>query len=293
MTVVKLAGDDDARQAPSPPTGRVVKIMGLLADGSSRSLTEISRALDISRPTAHAILATLTRHRWAIRDDQTSEYSLGPAVAALARAAGDRPWRGELQDLHTATGMPVILARREGDHLTVIDHVGDSAGGPNMRAEFRMPLIAPFGRDYVAWSDASDQQAWLAPITPSADALRERLLAVLAEIRRRGVVIERLTPECVRVYTALQALDSADATDPITTRLAHAFADLTLVDYLPGELGRRRTHPIATVAAPIRDRSGAVVMSVGVAPFSELSGSTLTTLSDQLCAAAARIQEAM
>ncbi len=266
-------------------------IMELLArSGAPLSLTGISHALDISRSTTHAILSTLADRRWVIRDAETGEYTWGPAISALVRAAGDRPMRAQLHDLHVAAGIPAFLARRDGDGVTVIDRVGDSQLGTPVQIGFRMPLIAPFGRDFVAWAGDREQQAWLDRIAP-ADPLRERLVAVLAEVRRRGVVIERLSREYVRVYSALTAFDSSDAADPITARLAGAFADLTLVDFLPEELDARRSLPVATVSAPVFDRVGVVVMSVSTAPFTDLSASALRVLSEQVRAAAAQVQE--
>lgn len=284
--------DDADRQAASPPTERAVRIVELLAaDGvGSLSLTQISRTLEISRPTCHAILATLTEHRWAVRDGNTNGYSLGPAVLALTRNAGERPFQHVLRELHTATGFPTFIARREADTIAVIDAAGDASRGPALQPGFRMPLVAPFGRDFLAWSDISDQQHWLDGIGDSSSALRARLSAVLTEVRDRGVVLERLTPEYVSVYSALRAMASHGSADSITIRLAQAFADLTVVDFLPGELDSQTTVAIATVSAPIRNPDGAVVMSVTAAPFGDLTASEVRSVSVQVLAAAAAIE---
>jgi hypothetical protein len=84
-------------------------------------------------------------------------------------------------------------------------------------------------------------------------------------------VIERLSREYVRVYVALRALAADGEPDPITARLAGAFADLTLVDYLPDELEDDKVHQIATISVPIKDGNGVVAMSVTAAPFSTLT----------------------
>lgn len=292
MTQPTVTGDDADRQATSPPTERAIRIVELLAaDGAGAlSLTQISRTLQISRPTCHAILATLTEHRWAVRDAQTNGYSLGPAVVALTRNPGQRPYQQALRELHTATGVPVFVARREADTIAVIEAAGDASRGPALQPGFRLPLVAPFGRDFVAWADAGDQQRWLEGIGEPSSALRTRLTGVLAEVRHRGVVLERLTPEYVSVYSALRAMGSPTDADPITVRLAQALADLTVVDYLSGELDGEATVAIATVSAPIRDPDGRVVMSVTAAPFGELTAPAVRSLSAQVLTAAAAIE---
>lgn len=290
----KVDAQNGGRQVPSPPTERVIAVMQLLARDPERalSLTRIARTLQISPATAHAILNTLTVHRWVVRDNHTNGYCWGPAMGTLAKTAGDRHLRVYLRELHGETGVQVFVARRESATLTVVDSVGDSLTAPQLRAGFRLPLVAPFGRDYVAWASENLQNIWLEGISEPSSALRERLAAVLDEIRHRGFVIERLSREYVRVYSALRALADDGEADAITTRLAGAFADLTLVDYLPGEL-TSRANPIATVSAPVKDRDGVVTMSVTAAPLAELSKTELEALSEQVRSTATQIESAL
>lgn len=291
----KVDRRDTARQVPSPPTERVISVMHLLAADMDRtfSLAEISRRLGISRATGHAILATLATHQWVMRDEQTGSYSRGPAVAALARAGNNRAFRPVLQHLSELVGAQAFLARRDGASLLVVDAVGDTLTGPRIGAGFRVPLVAPFGRDYVAWAAEKGQQAWLDGIGESSPKLRKRLLAVLEEVRRRGYVIERLSQEYVRVYAALRALAVDGEPDVITRQLARAFADLALVDYLADELGDSGSHRIATVSAPIRDSEQRVTMSITAAPFAALTSAAVYDLGSQVRDAAHRIEDSL
>ena len=269
----KLDVRREDRQVPSPPTERVIAVMHLLAAQPERnfSLADISRSLGISRATGHAILTTLARHHWVVKDEQTAAYSWGPAMGALARPTNGSEFRPLLQELSDSVGAQVFLARRDGASLLVTDSVGESLAAPPVKAGLRMPLVAPFGRDYVAWAGDRAIERWLKGIGTPSSRLRQRLTAVLSEVRERGYVIERLSREYVRVYTALRALVVDCEPDPITARLAGAFADLTLVDYLPDELAASAGHQIATISAPVIDAEGAVVISVTAAPFSTLS----------------------
>ncbi|BBY90578.1 putative transcriptional regulator, IclR family protein [Mycobacterium gallinarum] len=278
---------------PSPPTERVVAVMHLLAAHPERnfSLADICRSLGISRATGHAILATLAHHRWVVRHESSASYSWGPAIGALARPTNDREFRPLLENLSETVGAQVFLARRENASLVVTDSVGDSLTAPRVTAGLRMPLVAPFGRDYVAWAGEPAIKAWLAGIGEPSTRLRRRLTAVLAQVRERGYVIERLSREYVRVYMALRALAADGEPDEITARLAGAFADLALVDYLPAELDGSSDHQVATISVPVKDSDGLVSMSITAAPFRGLNASEIRKIGAAVCDAARRIEE--
>jgi DNA-binding IclR family transcriptional regulator len=280
------------RQPTSPPTERVVAIMQLLGSQPARafSLAEITRALGISRATGHAILTTLASHHWVVRDIATATYCWGPGLASLAKPAGNRIFHGILQELAESTATQVFLARRDVNTILVVDTAGESTSRMRVDRGLRMPLVAPFGRDYVAWSAATARRAWLQGIGKPSPALSRRITEVIKEIRERGYVIERLSREYVQVYTALRALGGDAEPDAITARLARAFADLTVIDVLPAELAEKSTHSIATISAPIMD-DGVVSMSISAAPLTDLSAPAIQQLGDQVCAAARRIEE--
>lgn len=280
------------RQPTSPPTERVVAIMRLLGSQPTRafSLAEITRELGISRATGHAILTTLAAHHWVVRDNATAAYSWGPGIASLAKPAGDRVFHGILQQLAESTAAQAFLARREGNAVVVLDSAGESASGMRIDRGLRMPLVAPFGRDYIAWSPPSAQRAWLEGIGKPSAALSRRITAVLGEIRERGYTVERLSREYLQVYTALRALRGDGEPDAITAHLARAFADLTVIDVLDSELAENETHSIATISAPIFDDDGVVTMSISAAPFTDLSAADVARLREQVCAAARRIE---
>ncbi|MGB3476832.1 MAG: helix-turn-helix domain-containing protein [Mycobacterium sp.] len=287
-----IDGDGAARPVSSPPTERVMRILELLAADPERhfSLSEISQTLGISHGTCHAILATLAGRQWLVRDRQSAGYSWGPALAALARPVNRQAFRPELQRLFDAVGRQVILGVRQGATVVVTDSVGESIAGLQLGAGFRMPLVAPFGREFIAGVGENVKKEWLSGLGAPSPRLRRRLAAVLDEVGRRGYAIDRMSREYVRVYSALQALAADGEPDEITARLATAFADLTEVDYLPDELGGIERHPIASVSAPVRDIDGTVTMSVGVAPFAALTAAEVADLGAAVCETAARIQ---
>jgi DNA-binding IclR family transcriptional regulator len=255
------------------------------------SLAEISRTLGISRATAHAIMATLTAHDWATRDPQTAGYTSGSAFASLVKPANASSLRGELRDLAASTGTQVFLTERQTNSLVVTDVAGQSLPGRPITRGTRMPLLAPFGRDWVAWSSPEMQDTWLRTIGEPTAMLRERIQAVLEAIRRRDYAVERLTRESVRVFSALLALSGGnDDIDLVTIQLARTLAEQTIIDVLDAEMAPGTSHNIATVAAPVRGPNGEITMSIGAAPFSSLEGPAVQALGEQVRAGAAHIQ---
>lgn len=254
------------------------------------TLAEICRSLNISRATGHAILTTLTAHDWVTRDPGSAEYAWGPAMASLTKPANSLVYRAELQALATDTGTQVSLTRREGRTMVIVETVGECLTGPRISPGLRTPLVAPFGRDYIAGSSAETQNSWLEAIGQPDPGLRRRMTAVLKEVRQRGFVVERLTKEYVRVYTALRALSSDGEIDMITTQLARAFANLTTIDVLPDEMHTTAGHSVATISAPITV-DGAVIMSVTAAVFATLTSGAIRDLGTKVRATARSIEE--
>jgi DNA-binding IclR family transcriptional regulator len=280
------------RQPASPPTERVVAIMELLASQPARGFTlaEITRELRISRATGHAIMSTLTSREWVVRA-ANGAYSWGPGITSLGTPAGELRHHGMLQRLSESIGAQVFLARREANSIVVIDSAGEAASGVQVERGLRMPLVAPFGRDYLAWSSPAAQRTWLAGVGKPTPALSRRISLVFNEVRERGYVIERLSREYIRVYTALRALGADGEPDAITVRLARALADLTVIDVVAAELAEPGLHNIATVSAPVFNADGVVTMSVSAAPFTELSGVAVAKLGEQVSAAAQTIRD--
>ncbi len=259
----------------------MVELLGANPDGQF-SLAQICRSLNISRATGHAILTTLAGRGWVTRDPATATYSWGPALAGLADPASTHRYRTDLQSLAAATGMQVHLSCRHGQTLVIDQAVGNCLTGPRIGPGLRTPLVAPFGREYVAWAGADVQRAWLEAIGQPSPALRSRMMLVLREIRTRGFAVERLTKEYLRVYTALRALTGDGEVDAITAQLARAFADLTVIDVLPDELVGSASHNVAIISAPITDGTGAVTMSITASVFATVDNAHIRTVGEQV-----------
>jgi DNA-binding IclR family transcriptional regulator len=179
--------------------------------------------------------------------------------------------REPLQQFAVSIDMPVCVSEVRGDSIVVLDAAAVGPARPPVPSGVRLPFIAPFGREFVAWAPPADRTAWIDAAGPVNDVFRTRISKVLNEIQSRGYGIERLSDPLLRVYTALQALDDGGMRDPISARLAAALAELTIVDVLRSEFVEAESCALATISAPIFDGGGTVVMSVSAQPYRRLS----------------------
>lgn len=282
----KLRSSRVPSQDPSPPTRRVVTVVELLAKAPATPLTlaEICRELGITRSTGHAILATLCSYEWVLRDPLSGTYTLGSGFPRPQSV--DLPimgkLRGPLRQLCATLGMGVCVSEVKSGHITVIASAAPDAERAYVQAGQRLPFVAPFGREFVAWASAAAQQEWLDAAGPVNDTYRSRMPKVLNEIQRRGYGIERLSDPLLKVYAALLALDVDNVPDPVAARLAGAVADLTVVDFLSDELAQIKQFSLATISAPIFDHHGDVVLTVSALPYKQLPLEQVCSIGDHV-----------
>ncbi|CAJ1587313.1 transcriptional regulator [[Mycobacterium] wendilense] len=199
--------------------------------------------------------------------------------------------RGPLVDLAADLGIAVCLSEVQGSSIVVVESIGAGSGSPPLSPGLRLPFVAPFGREFVAWAPVAARRDWLAAAGPVNRKFRTRISLVLDIIRRRGYGVERLSDELNRVVTALLALDGGRGSDAISARLAGALADLTVVDVLGEEATSGPAVAVATVSAPIRDSSGAVALTVSAQPYRELATDAIDRLGAQVQAFAGRASD--
>ncbi|MBC7304272.1 MAG: helix-turn-helix domain-containing protein [Nocardia sp.] len=267
----------------------MVKVLELLSRQATErlSLARIVREAGLSRATAHAVLTQLTADGWTVRDDDGC-YGIGLRMLTVARRAEAAfPLRrtavAHLRALSEQAGVPVFLAERAGGSIVVTEVVGQPSAGW-IRPGRRLPLAPPVCREFIAWATESVQSAWLATAEP---AHRARLARVLAEIRNRGYSVERLVDESTPMLEVLAGLRDSPITAALRAQLGSVITELITIDYLPDELGSENA--VVTLAAPVRDRNGAVVAAVVSCPDSRLSSRALGELGAATVAAADRI----
>jgi DNA-binding IclR family transcriptional regulator len=177
--------------AKSPPTARVMDVLGTLADSpSGRTSAELAKACAISTSTCALVLAELERRAWVARRGNR-RYVLGSGLFGLVHGLRaqfpllDRG-RDALRFLHHTLGAGCSMSKIGGRHLTTVDSVGHGADGEHAVGQ-RFPIDPPFGLVAMAWHDEDFVRAWLHRVMPRLTrteiAHHQR---VLADIRARG-----------------------------------------------------------------------------------------------------------
>jgi DNA-binding IclR family transcriptional regulator len=262
-----------------------------------RSLADLVRATGMTRATAHAVLDTLVQRGWVQRSEVDKTYAVGAYLAVVGRAlASARPVERLAHDAiaklaveHDVTALVVHLVD---DALVVTDVAAPpSSGAPDVRVGHRVPYLPPFGPAFAAWAPAADQEAWLAHADRTNPDLGERLRAVLPEVRRRGYSLERLDPVSAGAFEVLARLQDDVFGDAVREVVGRVLAQLTQVDFLPGELVGPSL-AVSSITAPVLDDAGRVVLDLAVQPDGPRSADALTALGEAVADAAARVSTA-
>jgi DNA-binding IclR family transcriptional regulator len=263
----------DSSGRASPPTGRVVRILEFLSchPQDRFGVSELSRRVELSKPTCLGILGTLTEAGYVIRDARDKTYRLGPALITLGHRAQESmrvspAAREELRRLSTRFATTAALSAVVDDRITLLELVAPTGVRVGVEVGQSYPFAPPVGLMFVLWDDEA-VRAWLAkqPTIPLRTAT-ERLDRVIAECRADGYLIERLTPSGQRLY-ALMAGMSASLPDELRALLGEIVSDIGERVYLRSESpGGRRRHDVSVISAPVYDhhKRQAMVMSLQI-----------------------------
>ena len=267
----------------SPAVSRTVAVLDFFADhpGEAFTLTELIRALRMSRATCHALLAALVDARYLHRGADKS-YVLGPALMRLAAAAqlGERPMQAAAPEMRRlADSLDVICSAvfREGDEAVVRERASSlSHLGWTAQLGRRWPLRPPFGNIFMAWSESEEIARWLERVEPDAGSdTRARAAASLAFARRRGFTFGLRTEHLQDERHARSLTNREDKTD-----------------YLGGELRGGESYDLAFVAAPVFGAAGDVAFVLALMGFTaSLDGAAVTDIGEQLRAACGRVSD--
>ena len=267
----------------SPGVRRVAAILDFMADhpGQAFALTDLVRALKLSRATCHALLTGLVEVGYLYRaSDKT--YVLGPALAAIARTAAAnfsplqvaQPEMRQLADRFDVVCSAVFL---EGDSIVIreraasVSHVGYSAP-LGARAKLRSPFAAAF----FAWSP-EDADDWLNRELPRPNAdQREALKESMEFGREHGFLAFLRNPAVVNAERAAEQVFGAETAEfPVL---------------LAKQLEADEQYPLISVTAPVFERGGKVAFVIGLMGVNRrLRGNEVLEIAEELQGACGRI----
>ena len=259
----------------SPGVKRMAAVLDFMADhpGQAFALTDLVRALRLSRATCHALLTGLVEVGYLYRTSEKT-YVLGPALATIGRVAAEhfsplQIAKPEMRRLADAFDVVCSAMFIEGDSIVSreraasVSHVGYSLPiGTRIRLRPRsMPVFFAFAPVEAA---AFLEQAG------ATTAQREQAESVMDFVRTNGFSV------LVRTIAA-----EAEPDAPMVPSEDGEFPVLTLDRIAPGEV-----YALSSLTAPVFDARGRVEFVMGLMGFHG------TMTGEQILAAGAQLRQA-
>ncbi|MFT4055190.1 MAG: helix-turn-helix domain-containing protein [Novosphingobium sp.] len=262
----------------SPGVARVAAILNFIADhpGQAFALTDLVRALKLSRATCHALLTGLVDVGYLYRTTDKT-YVLGPALASIGRTAAAhfsplQVAQPEMRSLADEFDVVCGAYFLEGDVIHLRERAASlSHIGYPVPLGTRMPLRWIQAMTFFARS-ARDADAWVARVEPP---LGEEQLDQF----RAGL-------EFVRDHGYLALLRRPGSEEEMGVR--SGTEDPPVVPLL--EADAQRVYPLVALMAPVYDSRNRVMMALVMAGFhGAMNGTGLSEAGTRLAEACARI----
>ena len=267
----------------SPGVWRVAAILNFIADhpGQAFALTDLVRALKLSRATCHALLTGLVDVGYLYRTSDKT-YVLGPALAAIGRTAAEHASplqiaKPEMRALADAFDVVCGVYSLEADEMLLRDRAASASHAAYpVPIGTRMKLRSAQAVVYFAWSKA-EADAWLERATPRPEPDRVELMwRNMAFAREHGFIIHVRNPGMITGAPTANYLQGEE-TDEIP------------VVPIP-EIDRDSIYPVAALMAPVFDARGKVSFALVIAGFqAPMTGEQAIAAGEQLRDACARI----
>lgn len=268
----------------SPGVRRIVAILNFFAEhpGQAFTLTDLVRALKLSRATCHALLTGLVESGYLFRASDKS-YVLGPTLAAIGRIANEhfsplqvaQPEMRTLADEFDAICSAIFLER---DEVVVRARAAAmSQLGWSIPQGARMKLRPPFGAVYFAWDPPAVAERWVDELSPPPTAQqRAALMEEMGHARIRGYSFGVRNLDVAAERVAPEQLFSGQPSD---------FPVLPVVKIEPAEVYR-----LAFIVAPVFDAQRRVAFVLGLMGFTaQVRGEQIERMGKRLREACDRI----
>lgn len=258
--------------------------------------TTMSRRLDASRTTLHAVLSELHAGGWA--EKMSDGWIAGSTLRTLATTVGSEPdlarlARPALETAAEATGIATATLQLRDDVVDVVDVVRGglrTSSTATMTSGHTIPLRAPFLRDVAARLPESRRVQWLRD-GALPDAALARLDRVMSQVASRGWSVDRLTPARRELLRMADALESSGVGPLVRDRVSELFAELSEIDVLDSELTPSADLAVFAVSAPVLGTGGQAVGSIAATPGRRMTGRAVMRTIDAVVLAAATVSD--
>jgi DNA-binding IclR family transcriptional regulator len=256
----------------SPTAERTIQILDFLTTHPGRgfTLSELSRQLRISKSTAQKILQTLSERALVLRNPDSFEFRLGPALIPMGTVA-----EGNFLALTHAKREAELLAQEHDAECFIVMVTGDEllnvgyTGVPGplstpFREGQRLPLAPPIGTLALAWTSDEAIETWLNRLgLELTSGERAQYREAVDVVRRRGYSIGIRTPEldALRELYASANMHTPDG----RRRLSAAFDAFAHHNHLLAGDGLPADTEISGVGAPVFGPDGNLLFAICIA----------------------------
>jgi DNA-binding IclR family transcriptional regulator len=272
----------------SPSILRAVAIINFFADhpGEAFTLTDLVKALKLSRATCHGVLTALVETGYLYRRTDKS-YVLGPALLFVAETAKEhfsplqvaKPEMRSLADAYDAVCSAAFRERHDvvvRERAAAISHLGFTS--PRGK---RLPLLPQFAAPFLARSAPAEVKAWVDSIDPPCTREQISLLHQGIDfVREHGFLFSIFRSGAEGEQAARKWLDSP------------AFDSMPLVPAFAIEAAA--TYNLGFVVAPVVDARSKVAFVITLQGFQkQYSGADIRRIGARLLEACERISSSM
>lgn len=285
-----------ARQ--SPAVERAVALLNFLAEAPDRSfkLTELARALDMNKATAHTLLATLSAAQWIERDSSMA-YSLGPGLAVLGQAALGRDRllheaQLAMREFADQIGYPIVLSAPAGDEVVVVSVTDrNRIRGTRMQEGSRHPISPPWGTIFAAWWLSDEIDKWLDTMEPPlTNNQRQQYREVLDAIRRHGYVIA-LEDADSKLQAFLETVPATITVAQLRSSMSHLLDLMAHGQANTLEFGEDSEYRVSAITVPIFGTDGRVAVTMMAMLEDRLEGRDITRIAERMLGLSRAVSE--
>jgi DNA-binding IclR family transcriptional regulator len=284
LTLIVIRNIEYRMARSSPGVQRVAAILNFIVDhpGQAFTLTDLVKALKLSRATCHALLTGLVDVGYLYRTSDKN-YMLGPALASIGRIALQHASplqvaQPEMRALADACDAICAAYFREGEEIVVRDRAASlSHVGWSTPAGTRLKLRAPFGSIYYAWRPIAEAEAWLDACQPApTPEHRESMMKGMSFLRENGYSAHVRNPHATRLDRAPEQVFREESAE-FPALLLPAVED-------------DAQYQLISVIAPVFELRGHVAFVIGLSGFSEtMQGKDIKQIAQRLLGACGRI----
>jgi DNA-binding IclR family transcriptional regulator len=248
-----------------PSVDAACRILDVLAPSNDGGLTlsQISREVNLSKSSAHGVLATLLTHDFVERDHGSRCYRLGPALARLGWVVSQPTRTARVHERITA------LAARFGLTFAVarMTERGDAEVTDRAYPDSDLHVGLQLGSRYGPF-DGAIGKCLLAALVPGQAEATIRGAEIPRHTHRTIVEPDALVREIERVRERGWAVSEGELKDnyAVAAPLLNADGSLDLVLFAVGFPGQLGAGSVEAVGTALRDTAGAVREVPGVGP---------------------------